>query len=221
MEGSRRTRPDADTEFGLEVTIEERSGDGRTKKGSHDRSGSCRADNDLAEKQKSSFEELFHPQPSPPKPLRALALPFIKTRPLVPKKFENPKKAHIAPSQRLVAKVHPSHTSLSKGILFFVSSKEKGAHTLPLPLRNIAQARFASTPASTRFRSLRKLFDAESPQSHIQNGSRKQASSTSRYTPATSLPALFSHCFLAPRAARQHPATQIFDRTNPLCGDKH
>jgi hypothetical protein len=61
----------------------------------------------------------------PLKPLCALALPFIKTRPLVPKKFENPKKPHIAPSQRLVAKVHPSQTSLSKGPLFFPTLKKK------------------------------------------------------------------------------------------------
>jgi hypothetical protein len=130
MEGSRQTRPDADTEFGLEVTMEERSDDRRIKKVAHMTERMLPSMQRLAgarRKNRANFEDFsFTTLPSPPpKPLRALALPFIKTRPLVPKKFENPKKAHIAPSQRLVAKVHPSHTSLSKGILFFVSPKKK------------------------------------------------------------------------------------------------
>jgi hypothetical protein len=81
---------------------------------------------------KKLFHILFHRPPHYPPlpPFRALALPFIKSRPLVPKKFENPKKPHIAPSQRLVAKVHPSQTSLSKGSLFFVSTRNRCAYTL-------------------------------------------------------------------------------------------
>jgi hypothetical protein len=81
---------------------------------------------------KKLFHILFHHPPHYPPlpPFRALALPFIKSRPLVPKKFENPKKSHIAPSQRLVAKVHPSQTSLSKGSLFFVFKRNRCAYTL-------------------------------------------------------------------------------------------
>lgn len=107
--------------------MEERSGGGPIKKVAHMTDGYYRAVDLAPNYWQKSFEELFHRThpSSSTKPLRALALPFIKTRPLVPKKFENSKKAHIAPSQRLVAKVHPSHTSLSKGILFFVSSKKK------------------------------------------------------------------------------------------------
>jgi hypothetical protein len=116
----------------VEVTAVERE---NKEGGSHDRGGCCRADDDLAgadASQKSSLKTSLSPVRTHPPPhlRRALALPFIKSRPLVPKKFENPKKPHIAPSQRLVAKVHPSYTSLSKGLLFFLSQRKRCAYTV-------------------------------------------------------------------------------------------
>jgi hypothetical protein len=149
----------------------------------------------------------------PLKPLCALALPFIKTRPLVPKKFENPKKPHIAPSQRLVAKVHPSQTSLSKGPLFFPSLKKKVRirclclcatsleHPPPLHLRLHSSGRCESR--STRRASSRISRTAVAAQA---------ASASDIALAAFASPLLLHSLSLVSFRTHQHPATLILSK---------
>lgn len=148
---------------------------------------------------------------------RALALPFIKTRSLVPKKFEKSKKAHIAPSQRLVAKVHQSHTSLSKGIFFRLSQKKVRIHCLCLCARPI------STVGFSRLRpSLFSRCESRMPEHNLQ--SRINKSFADKRLPHLKTLLQLSHrltLFPAfyPLTSRIRPRDEDFVKSKTPCGE--